>query len=453
MKIAILYTAIVALGSLLAGGQTPYKVLWSFAGSQAGDGASPVSSLVLDKAGNLYGTTKTGGAAPACSGSGGCGTVFELSPNHDGSWSKTLLYSFCSNFNSDHCLDGATPQASLAYDAHGNLYGTTTNGGNQYCPFDGFGCGTVFELSPPSVPGGLWTETVLYNFCTSNVGNVCLDGAAPVAQLTRDIHGNLYSTTSTGGNGHKAAGTVFELSDGQAGWTEIVLYNFCSQGQGNFCPDGAQPMAGVTFDPSGNLYGTVEIGGRPNSIGDGGLYRLSPGPKGWTEIVMLAGQRQVGGNPLGMLSLDAVGRIYSTFSSGGPKSDGGVFRLTPGSKPNLFWFSGSNGKEPTAGILIDSRNSTLYGTTYLGGTASGGTVFKIAAGEEAVLYNFCSQQNCTDGVGPAAGVIEDKSGNLYGTAKLGGASNLGVVFQIASQPNKRLMPRPVSVWSRLEKGH
>jgi uncharacterized repeat protein (TIGR03803 family) len=210
----------------------------------------------------------------------------------------------------------------------------------------------------------------------------------------------------------------------------------------------------VKFDRAGNLYGTTQSGGAPKSQGDGALYELSPGPNGWTETVLLAARFpfEGGGSPLGTVSFDALGKIYSTFAIGGPSRAGGVLKLVPGAGHKLFWFNGKNGSEPTTGVLVDSRNATLYGTTFMGGTAGGGTVFKISApAQETVLYNFCSQANCTDGAGPWAGLVKDKSGNLYGTTKLGGANNLGVVFEIIPQAPEKPTGHPVSVRSLLAK--
>lgn len=136
------------------------------------------------------------------------------------------------------------------------------------------------------------------------------------------------------------------------------------------------------------------------------------------------------------MSFDSLGNLYSTASGGGRNSAGVVFRLSPnnGGTARTLSFSNNDGNAPKAGVLVDSKHAVLYGTTFAGGTAQGGTVFKVVApAQESVLYNFCSQQNCTDGGGPAAGLIADKSGNLYGTTRVGGANNQGVVFEVIQQ--------------------
>jgi uncharacterized repeat protein (TIGR03803 family) len=190
------------------------------------DGVNPQAGLIIDDAGNLYGTTYRGGIYNS-------GTAFELSPQQGGGWTEKVLHSF------GHGSDGITPDANLTIDAAGNLYGTTYNGGIH-------GRGTVFELTPRE--GGGWTETVLHSFGNGS------DGANPYAGLIIDANGNLYGTTLAGGI--HTAGTAFELSPRQGGgWTETILHSF---GNGT---DGNSPYAGLIFDASGNLYGTTLEGG------------------------------------------------------------------------------------------------------------------------------------------------------------------------------------------------
>ena len=433
----LLCAAVIVLSCGFALGQQ-YKVLYSFAGAQAGDGAAPVSNLVFDHAGNLYGTTLAGGSN-AVQG----GVVFELSPLVGGTWTETILYSFCSQAINLDCLDGAGPQAGLVLDSAGSFYGTTTYGGNSTSCGIGSGCGTVFKLTPPSSPAGQWTETVLYNFCTNYVNRQCLDGFFPHSQLTFDKAGNLYGTASSGGSGHAGGGIVFELSHGAGGWTQTVLYNFCSLGTGDFCPDGTLPEAGVIFDKAGNLYGTTGSGGGIHSIGGGIVFKLSPGSGGWTETVLKAGREFGPGSPLGTLSFDPQGNLYSTFSAGGSGNAGGVFRLGPNGSGVEFSFNFADGSTPAAGVWLDSRRPALYGTTSTGGLGFG-NVFKIVApAQESVLYNFCSQSNCADGSEPLASLVQDKSGNLYGTTKEGGINNQGLVFEILqSFPKQKASQRP-----------
>lgn len=426
MKILSAWFIVVALTCGFAFGQT-YKVLWSFGGLPS-DGADPVSNLIFDKSGNLYGTTQFGGAATniLCGEGSGCGAIFELSPSGDGTWTNRIIYNFCVDYPTGSCLDGQQPTAGLAMDAAGNLYGTTYFGGPS-CGNSGSGCGTVFELSPAQSPGGQWNETVLHSFCSLDN---CSDGLFPNSHLTFDTLGNLYGTTTSGGNGAWHGGTVFELSPNANEWTETVLYNFCTSGTRNHCSDGTYPQAGVTFDREGNLYGTTELGGTPKGGGAGVVYRLSPGSAGWSQSVLVAFNPAQGfANPEGVVSLDAAGNVYSTASYGGQSFMGGVFRLNP--KTNIlrgFSFDGGNGAYPVAGVIIDPSTRAAYGTTPSG--ANGGTVFKISSfGKESVLYAFCQQQNCADGEEPYASLILH-AGNLYGTTKKGGAYGFGVVFEV-----------------------
>jgi hypothetical protein len=192
------------------------------------------------------GTTGGQGGIERCNGRLSCSTVFELKPTSGGGWKESVLYRFCSLRN---CADGMSPRASLTFDSAGNLYGTTAEGGVliQSCNSgSGSGCGTVFELKPTS--GGGWKESVLYRFCS--LGN-CADGEAPYGSLTFDSAGNLYGTTSGGGDAKAQAGGVFELTrNSKGGWSERVLHRFLDH-------PGYAPMAGVIFDRAGNLYGTT----------------------------------------------------------------------------------------------------------------------------------------------------------------------------------------------------
>jgi uncharacterized repeat protein (TIGR03803 family) len=389
-------------------GQT-YKVLWNF-GSVPNDGAGPVASLISDGAGNLYGTTIGGGSASN-------GTVFELSPQNDGTWNETILYSFCG------CTDGYKPQAGLFMDATGNLYGTASSGGVNSCPH-GTDCGgTVFELSRPSQPSEPWTYNVLYTFCSTVTGVICEDGSKPYSQLIMDEEGRLYGTTAEGGNGHDTngfgAGTVFQLSPSAGGWIENVLYSFCQQGTGRLCNDGATPRAGVVFDSSGDLLGTTEAGG---SSFMGLVYELSPGRNGWTEQVLYV---SFNGNIYAPVSFDSAGNLYSTTTNR-------AFQLNlKHHVARSISFSTPTGSNSRAGVLVDFQRNVLFGTAAAQGTNFAGTVWQVSlAGQMTPVYDFCSQPGCTDGSAPMAGLIEDRSGNLYGTTKLGGAFSDGVVFEI-----------------------
>jgi len=381
------------------------KVLHNFGNGK--DGKSPDASLIFDAAGNLYGTTAAGGVH-------GYGTVFELIPNAGRGWSEKILH----NFNNDNGGDGETPEASLVFDSAGNLYGTTFSGGT-------YGYGTVFELTPEVA--GRWTEKILHNF--NNNGS---DGYWPYyANLIIDVSGNLFGTTSRGGAG--SGGTVFELTPvvGGGTWTETVLHGFNVDGGG-----GSYPEAGLIFDSAGNLYGTTYEGGTDTYGGT--VFELSPDADGdWTETVLFNCNIKDGWGPRAGLIFDSTGNLYGTTQYLGIATGGGTaFELTPnadGTWTNRvlqnFYSNGKGGSFPS-GLILDAAGS-LYGTASNGGAYSSGVAFELSprkrGGSESILLNF----NGKDGYGPAAGLVLDSNGRLYGTASAGGAYGGGVVFEIA----------------------
>ncbi len=274
-------------------------ILHSFA-QDGVDGGQPFAGVVFDKEGNLYGTTYTGGDYSD-------GTVFELTP----SGTETILHSF--GFNSS---DGYYPAASLVLDGKGNLYGTTTYGGSNGCNEEG--CGTVFEVTPSG------TETILHNFDASG------DGAYANGNLIRGKKGILYGTTNVGGA--YGYGTVFALARVRGKWVETILYSF-----GNNGTDGNEPASGLVFDKEGNLYGTTVGGG---NYGFGTVFELSPplgGSGSWAEKILWSfGNGTDGAYPEGGLVLDKQGNLYGTTIDGGAYGRGGkgrgygtVFEVSP----------------------------------------------------------------------------------------------------------------------------
>ena len=250
-----------------AGGAWAFIRLHKFTSDNA-DGFSSQAGLVRDKQGNLFGTTLWGGfpGNPNC-GSLGCGTVFEISPPAaGGAWTEQVIHTFGVS-----STDGFDPEAGLALDANGNLYGTTYSGGTP-------GGGTAFQLSPPAQAGAPWTETIIHNFSYSST-----DGAAPMAAMVLDTAGNLYGTTLFGGNAcyfnstPYGCGVVFKLSPPAAGstvWNETIL-EFFRRGVGT----AHQPAASVLLGKHGSIYGTTVYGGVYNCYegnGCGTVYRLAP---------------------------------------------------------------------------------------------------------------------------------------------------------------------------------
>jgi uncharacterized repeat protein (TIGR03803 family) len=403
------------------------KVLHEFKGT---DGAQPGASLVFDAAGNLYGTTTYGGSYTAGCGGFGCGTVFELVRGADGKWTETVLHSFTGG------RDGSLPFNSLVFDAAGNLYGTTSDGGaigSGCADYGGYGCGTVFQLIPGA--NGLWTEKVLHSFGAGE------DGGNPTGVIL-DAAGHLYGTTIAGG-AHGGAGTVFRLEpeiDGQ--WLETVLHSFSYEGD-----RGYNPWAGVAFDAAGNLYGTTSGGGTNHghciSDGCGTVFQLTPGTDGkWTQKVLHNfGYGNDGFLPYASLSIDAAGNLYGTTCFGGAHESGTVFRLARG--PNGEWTEkvlhsfgyGKDGGNVVGNLIIDAAGN-LYGATPGGGVDGYGIVYRLAPGSddhwtETLLHSF--HDNDRDGIYPDAGVVFDAGGNLYGTTLAGGPQGYygyGTVFEI-----------------------
>jgi uncharacterized repeat protein (TIGR03803 family) len=279
------------------------KVLHSFNPNRK-EGAYPAAGLVLDEAGNLYGTAYQGSLA---------GTVFQLAPGKNGKWTTKVLHSF------GYGKDGSYPLAGLIFDAAGSLYGTTSDGGAYGSGCSGQGCGTVFKLTPGA--NGKWTEKVLHSFGHGK------DGFFPHAGLIFDAAGNLYGTTTYGGA--FGPGTVFQLTPGANDkWTEKILHSFNRR-------DGIAPRASLIFDAAGNLYGTTENGGADNQ---GVAFELSRPTNGeWTVKVLHSFNKngRDGYEPLGDLVLDGAGNLFGMTYWGGSSGcdgDGGcgtVFEITP----------------------------------------------------------------------------------------------------------------------------
>lgn len=325
------------------GGAWTETVLYRFAGGS--DGAAPGANLIFDAAGNLYGTTISGGGA-----SNG-GIVFQLTPpaTQGGAWSETVLYRFAGG------SDGKTPLAGLVADAAGNLYGTTLFGGST-------SAGVVFQLTPPATGDSAWTERVLHTFGHGR------DGLDPEAGLILDKRGALYGTT--------ISGTVFKLTP--PGWTEKVLFTFT--GGGN---NGSWPCALISRQ--GSLYGLTRLGGSRTNTGT--AFQLAPpaGGGGWTETTLYSftGGND-GGEPCGALVADQAGNLYGTTSGNGQNIPGTVFKLTPPGAQGGAWtettlhqFGGSNdGLSPLAGVIF-GKGGALFGTTSGGGVSGKGTVFRV----------------------------------------------------------------------------
>jgi uncharacterized repeat protein (TIGR03803 family) len=362
-----------------------FRVLHTFL--DGNDGATSNAPVIMDKAGNLYGTALQGGTSNN-------GVIFEIAANG----TESVLYSFAAG------NDGSRPEAGLIEDRAGNLYGTTNSGG----PADQ---GIVFRLAPDG------TETVLYAFADGS------DGGMPQAGLIADHAGNLYGTTTQGGGtgcDGSGCGTVFKLApDG-------ILTTLHAFTGGN---DGGYSQAGLIADKQGNLYGTAAGGG---AHGFGTVFRLTADGK-FKVLYAFAGGQDGAGPQAGLIA-DKAGNFYGTTRSGGGSNRcgiygcGTIFKLAPdGTESVLYAFTGaSDGGEPYGGVVADAAGN-LYGTTITGGNEQGlGVVFKLAAGGNlTALHTF---EGATDGAWPEAGVILSRKGDVYGTAYAEGPDSWGTVF-------------------------
>jgi uncharacterized repeat protein (TIGR03803 family) len=352
--------------------------LGSFNGS---NGRGPNGSLVEDSGGNLFGTTYWGG-------SNGLGAVFE--------WQKsTGTISVLASFNG---ANGANPWAGLVQDSDGNLFGTTYNGGTG-------SLGTVFEWVKSS-----GTLSVLASFNGAN-------GANPFGALVEDTSGNLFGTTSAGGD--NGLGTVFEWQNSTGNLSILASFNGAN---------GANPFGALIEDSSGNLFGTASAGGG-NNKGTVFEWVKSSG----TLSVLASFNGANGASPAGKLVEDTSGNLFGTTSAGGSNGLGTVYEWvqSSGTLSVLANFTGDNGANPYAG-LVEDASGNLFGVTYFGGSNNEGTVFEWqkSAGSLAVLTSFSG----ANGANPSGELLEDTSGNLFGVTVAGGTGDNGTLFEEVASP-------------------
>jgi uncharacterized repeat protein (TIGR03803 family) len=408
------YSGTGAIGTPLAGAPTlpgTYTVFASFPGStdyvattqssgnlssnslafNGANGANPLAGLVEDSSGNFFGTTSAGGDL-------GYGTIFE--------WVKST--NSLITLVSLNGVDGAKPTAGLIEDASGNLYGTTSAGGD-------FGHGTVFE----------WVQSTRTHIVLANLGSF--------GGLVADSGGNLFFTTAQGG------------IDGIFEWVKSTrtLLNLASFNGTN----GFEPLAGLTIDSSGDLFGTTSFGG---ANGEGTVFEWV---KGTGTLVTLAnfnggapGTSDRGSTPAAGLVEDANGNLFGTTEYSGVFGYGTIFEWQR-SSGNLVTLASFDsivvGAYPVAG-LVEDANGNLFGTasaggigTTIGGNRSGGTVFEWvkSSGTLLPLFKFTPQNQVTGpGYGPMGGLVEDSSGNLFGTTERGGPNGDGTVFGVNAPP-------------------
>lgn len=381
-------------------------VVYDF-GRTTDDGTFPQDGLIADSAGNFYGTTISGGSF-------GKGGIFVVSP----AGSETVVYSFAGAPN-----DGDQPNAALAIDAHGILYGTTMAGGAS-------NDGIVFSFDPAH-----GREKLLYSFCTQPN---CADGSVPIASLAVGKKSVLYGTTVLGGLGtvQQNSGVVFRLDPPpphSQTWTESVLYNFCSLAT---CADGKNPSAGrLLLTKSGLLYGTAQAGQQ-----GGTLYSVNASGGGYSLLhVFTTGGTNDGVSPKNGVVADKSGVLYGTTSAGGLHGCGTTYSYDPFAfnYQSLYSFCSQAGDPQTiyGGVTLVQKRSgvTLYGLSLAGGAYGHGAIYSLtpAGGtwDEHTLDSFCPHAGCKDGATPAFSTLLYANGSLYGTTTSGGIHGDGVVFR------------------------
>jgi uncharacterized repeat protein (TIGR03803 family) len=401
------------------GDAASFKVVYSFCDPNKCLQGGLNGQLIMDSKGNFFGTT-SGGIGDQLP-----GAVFELTPNADRShWIETIL-----TFTNTYGIGGGL-ESPLAEDAEGRVYGTTNNYGGP----NGFGSGTLFQLSPnPGNPAAEWNASVLYAFGTAPVEAYDAQGG-----LIIDRSGNFYGTTALGGPA--GGGVVYELSplnDRKTEWSIEDLHNFY------FNSLDVSPVAGLIMDKRGNLYGTTSGG-----INCGAVFQLTPSG---TETVLhsFANSPPIlhnGCHPIASLIMDASGNLYGTTVVGGVDNNGTVFEVMPNatktewSERVLYSFCSRSGcpdgANPMAGLVMDATGR-LYGVTPSAGVFGAGTVFELIPNQaksewtEKVLHHFCRDiSRCVDGYTPTGGLVMGGFGNLYGMTAAGGAFGGGAVFEL-----------------------
>jgi uncharacterized repeat protein (TIGR03803 family) len=408
---AFLFLGFICVGSPAARAQT-YTVLHDFTGVL--NSAEPAAGLTPAGTGIFYGTTYGMGQDFE-------GTVFQLR-HTGGNWVVQTIASG---------LD--FPVGRVVVGPHGDLYGVT--GGGQ-CGNGLFYCGGVYRLqlacSNPTCP---WVFSSLYQFQGS------IDGAEPHAvDPVFDQAGNLYGTTLFGGT--TGNGVVFKLTPpvggGNGAWSETPIYSFTGGS------DGREPFSGVIFDSAGNLYGTTAHGGLSDN---GTVFKLSPSGSGWVLQTLHTFQGGTDGQqPFGGLIFDQLGNLYGTTAGAGTGGGGTVFELSPSGGgwtfSVVYGLPGVPNHGPFESLTMDVAGN-LYGTTAVEGTYDSGSVFKLAPNNGSWsytdLYNFSYDNGSIGspkGAEPMCSVTLDASGNLYGTAYIGGLQSMncpagcGVVWEI-----------------------
>jgi uncharacterized repeat protein (TIGR03803 family) len=338
-----------------ANGHFTETVLYRFKGGT--DGAYPTGRLLLDKSGDLFGTTVNGGSKNCTN---GCGTVFELVPKTGGGYTKRTIHEF------KNSPDGANPQAGLLEIGQGILLGTTTYGGSSgygcYAPNNTNTCGTVFKLEPS---GSGYRESIAYAFQPPP------DASAPDTNLLVS-GGSIFGAAVNGGTGGCVApnytcGSVFSLTPVGSGYSESVITLDGWNGD-----DGPNPIGGLASNSSGDLFGVALNAYSSN----GDVFELIPGSNGYSQsaIHKFTGSPD-GSRPESAPVVDKAGNVSGTTSQGG-SSDcdcGIIYQLTPDGQSyteTVIWTfeNGAGGRNPI-GSLYETGGGAFIGAASAGGSA------------------------------------------------------------------------------------
>lgn len=397
---AVLAVVAALVGSAWAANTT--QVIYSFAGGSGGEYTD--TELVMDSAGNLYGTSVQGGTF-------GGGTVFEVTSSGSG-WNHTVLYNFTGG------ADGGEPYKGVTLDAHGNLYGTAVTGGGGSC--EG-GCGVVYKLTNS---GGSWTQGVIHTFTGGD------DGSGPGSPVAFDKHGNLYGMTPTGGA--MGFGVVYEMKPGANGsWNLGVIHAFTGG------TDGLGGSAGrLLLDAAGNVYGVSTVGG---ANGFGNVFEIMPSGGKWQLTTLYSFKDQPdGASPYGGVIFDTDGNLYGTTYYAGANDVGTAYKLAHNNgswtESVIYNFKGGSDGDSPISTLVRDATGHLYGTTSDGGAASCGcgTIFRLAPGSggtwtESIVYRFPGAPKAGFAYN---GMVSDGKGNFYGATVHGGTGNDGAIYKL-----------------------
>ena len=433
------------------------------AGTMGPDGQNSYSNVVFDAAGNMYGTTASGGSAT----SNGTGTVWRISK----SGVYRVLHTFggtISLSNGKLGIDGTHPHQGVNLDKAGNIYGTAQNGG----PYGG---GIVWRLKPSG------DYKSLHEFGGASVtnadGTLGPDGLTPQSGITIDAAGNLFGTTTAGGPYSKPndfGGILWEITSAGAFKDLHDFGGIAIDAAGQSAADGFGPVVVyVDFDSAGNIYGTTQFGG---ANGAGTLWRLTPAGS-YRNVHDFGGKvtnanltvGDDGTQPVSGVSIDDLGNIYGTAQFGGPNGQGIVWEFTnDGGYKDLYDFGvvevmnstgtfGPDGANPTSGVTFDVQGN-LFGTTSTGGlnagpNSLGGIVWELSRWlEYRDLHDFggtvpnANNVKGSDGVNVQGGVAFDTLGNLYGASVAGGANKVGMIWKVFSNPiPQKLFIKPAKV--------